>query len=58
MAEENPAAYEPSLASALNNLGNRLSEVGRLHDALAVAMEAVAIYSQVAATSPADAARA
>ncbi|MFF2901113.1 tetratricopeptide repeat protein, partial [Streptomyces sp. NPDC057966] len=46
-------AYGPSLASALNNLGNRLSEVGRLHDALAVAEEAVAIYSQVAATSPA-----
>ncbi|MER7658137.1 tetratricopeptide repeat protein [Streptomyces albidoflavus] len=53
LAEENPASYEPNLASALNNLGNRLSEVGRQAEALAATKQAVAIYRRLAAASPA-----
>jgi hypothetical protein len=29
LAEGNPAGYEPGLASSVNNLSNRLAEVGR-----------------------------
>ena len=43
LAQANPAAYLPNLASALNNLGIRLNAVGRREEALAPTEEAVAI---------------
>ena len=48
----NPA-FLPDLAGALNNLGIRYSEVGRRHDALAPAEEAVQLYRDLAAANPA-----
>jgi tetratricopeptide (TPR) repeat protein len=36
----NAAAFTPDLASSLSNLGNRYSELGRLEEALAAALEA------------------
>ncbi|MFF2901112.1 tetratricopeptide repeat protein, partial [Streptomyces sp. NPDC057966] len=53
LAEENPAAYMPDLAMALNNLGATLSNVGRREEALAVASEAVAIRRRLAEENPA-----
>jgi hypothetical protein len=40
------------LAVSLNNLGNRLSELGRREEALAAAQEAVAIRRQLAQQHP------
>jgi tetratricopeptide (TPR) repeat protein len=45
LAENNPAAYLPDLAMSLNNLGNRLSDIGRHDDALAVWPNAIAAMS-------------
>jgi tetratricopeptide (TPR) repeat protein len=53
LAETNPAAYLPGLTMSLNNLGIRLSEVGRLEEALATASEAVVTYRRLAEASPA-----
>ena len=52
LAAANPA-FLPDLASALNNLGIRYSEVGRRQDALAPAEEAVRLYRELAAANPA-----
>ena len=52
LAATNPA-FLNDLASALNNLGIRYSEVGRRHDAVAPTEEAVTLYRQLAATNPA-----
>ena len=52
LAATNPA-FLPDLAAALNNLGNRYSEVGRRQDALAPTEEAVQLYREQAATNPA-----
>jgi tetratricopeptide (TPR) repeat protein len=43
----------PDLAAALQELGNRLGEVGRHHDALPPTEEAVAIRRELAAQNPA-----
>jgi tetratricopeptide (TPR) repeat protein len=53
LAEANPAAYLPDLASSVNNLGNRLSEVGRREEALVPAEEAVTINRGLAEANPA-----
>ncbi|MGD0103440.1 MAG: tetratricopeptide repeat protein, partial [Rhodopila sp.] len=45
-------AFRPDLAMSLNNLANRLSELGRREDALAVAEEAVSLYRTLAAQRP------
>ena len=47
------AAFLPDLASALNNLGIRYSEVGRRQDALAPTEEAVQLHRELAAANPA-----
>jgi tetratricopeptide (TPR) repeat protein len=46
-------SLRPDLAMALNNLGNRYSEVGRRADAVAPTERAVEIYEQLAAENPA-----
>src|SRR2546425_238684 len=53
LAEAEPAAYLPALASALNNLGIRLSEVGDKRAALEPTQEAVAIRRRLAEAEPA-----
>ncbi|MBS2966025.1 tetratricopeptide repeat protein [Actinocrinis puniceicyclus] len=52
VAEAAPDAYLPDLAMALNNLANRLAEVGRRNEALAPAEEAVRIRRTLAETAP------
>ena len=52
LAGRNPA-FLPDLASALNNLGNRYSELGRRQEALAPAEEAVQLYRELAGGNPA-----
>ena len=52
LAEDNPHDYLPVLSAALNNLGNRLSYLGRREEALAAAEEAVALRRQLAAARP------
>jgi hypothetical protein len=51
-ASDDPAAI-PRLAMSLNNLANRLSNVGRQEEALETAAEAAAHYRQLAEASPA-----
>jgi tetratricopeptide (TPR) repeat protein len=51
-ASANPAAFEPDLAGALNNLGSRLSELGRSEPALAATEEALEIFRRLADASP------
>jgi len=53
LAAATPAAYEPDLASSLNNLSIRMAEVGRRDEALAAIEEAVAIRRRLAAAQPA-----
>jgi tetratricopeptide (TPR) repeat protein len=53
LAADNPAAHQPRLAMALNNLGTMLRAVGRHRDALAATEEAVTLYRQLAADNPA-----
>ena len=43
LVSDNPAAHEPDLAASLSNLGNRLSAVERLEEALTAKQEAVEI---------------
>ena len=52
LAAANPDAYEPALASALNNLGTFLSELGRREAALGPAEEAVGLNRKLAAANP------
>ena len=52
LAADRPDAFLPDLAASLNNLGNRLSELGRREDALAVTREAVEICRRLAADRP------
>ncbi|MGH4010806.1 MAG: tetratricopeptide repeat protein [Pseudonocardiaceae bacterium] len=53
LAGVNPAAFEPDLASALNNLGMMLSNLGRREEALAATTEAVEIRRRLAGVNPA-----
>ena len=53
LAQASPAAYLPDLATSLNNLASRLSEVGEREEALEVAREAVTIRRQLAQANPA-----
>ncbi|MFE5534094.1 tetratricopeptide repeat protein, partial [Embleya sp. NPDC056538] len=53
LAEADPAAYEPDLATALNNLSIRLGNVGRRDEGLAANEEAVTIRRRLAAANPA-----
>jgi len=52
LAADNPA-FQPDLASALNNLGIRYSEVGRHQDALTATEEGTSLYRALAADNPA-----
>ncbi|MGW4946369.1 tetratricopeptide repeat protein [Actinoplanes sp. NPDC004185] len=52
LAEVNPDAYLPDLASSLSNLGNCLSQLGRREQALAPAEEAKGIYRRLAEVNP------
>ncbi|MEV6124333.1 hypothetical protein AB0M23_28135, partial [Streptomyces sp. NPDC052077] len=48
LANANPDAYLPNLATSLNNLSNRLGEVGRPAEGLTAAEEAVSHYRALA----------
>ncbi len=52
LAKDRPDAFLPDLAGSLNNLGNRLSDLGRREDALAAAQEAVDIRRKLAKDRP------
>ncbi|MFC8720960.1 tetratricopeptide repeat protein [Kitasatospora sp. NPDC057198] len=52
LAEANPDAYLPDLAASLNNLSNRLGEMGRRADGLAAIEEAVRHYRTLAEANP------
>ena len=52
LAAARPDAFLPDLASSLNNLGIRLSDLGRREEALAASQEAVDIRRQLAAARP------
>ncbi|MFC9329606.1 tetratricopeptide repeat protein [Kitasatospora sp. NPDC057015] len=47
-----PDAYRPHLATSLNNLANRLGNLGRLEEALDAAQEAVNAYRELDQTRP------
>jgi tetratricopeptide (TPR) repeat protein len=51
-ASDDPDTYLPQLAMSLNDLANRLSEVGERQEALEVAREAVTHYRELAQASP------
>ncbi|MFF2353732.1 tetratricopeptide repeat protein [Kitasatospora sp. NPDC058115] len=53
LAEGDPGTHLPDLAMALNNLSNRLSEVGRREEGLAAVQEAVSIRRTLAEEHPA-----
>ena len=53
LAADNPAAHQADLANALDNLGNRLDEVGRYEEALDAAQEAIPLRRALAADNPA-----
>ncbi len=53
LAEADPATYHPKLASSLNNLSNRLDELGRREEGLAASTEAVEAYRRLAEANPA-----
>ena len=52
LAEARPDAFLPDLATSLNNLSDRLSDLGRREEALAAIEEAVAIRRQLAEARP------
>ncbi|HRI68216.1 MAG TPA: tetratricopeptide repeat protein [Polyangium sp.] len=52
LAEGRPGAYLPNLASSLNNLGIRQSDLGQREAALASTQEAVAIRRKLSAQRP------
>src|SRR5947209_9851101 len=49
LAAAQPDAFRPALASSLNNLAYRLSDLGRREEAWARAQEAVELYGELAA---------
>jgi len=51
-ASERPDEFLPGLAKSLDNLGNRLSGLGRREDALAAALAATEIYRRLAVEQP------
>jgi tetratricopeptide (TPR) repeat protein len=53
LAQSNPAAYEPDLATSLSNLGLHLANAGQRTEALATEQEAVEIRRRLAQTDPA-----
>jgi tetratricopeptide (TPR) repeat protein len=53
LAAANPAAYEPNLATALNNLSLRLADAGRRDEGLEAIEEAVTVHRRLAAAHPA-----
>ncbi len=53
LVHQEETAFRPDLAMALNNLGNRYSEVGRRQEAVAPTEEAVSLYRELATTNPA-----
>ncbi|NLU75657.1 tetratricopeptide repeat protein [Streptomyces sp. HNM0575] len=52
LAATAPERFRPDLANSLNNLGNRLSKLGRVEEALASVQEAVGLYRELAAAAP------
>jgi hypothetical protein len=46
LATRNPDAFQPDLATSLNNLGLRLSDLGQREAALAATREAVELVSK------------
>ncbi len=52
LAAARPDAFTPDLAGSLNNLSNRLGDLGRREDALAAIEEAVSAYRQLATARP------
>jgi tetratricopeptide (TPR) repeat protein len=52
LAAADPATYAPDLAVSLNNLSNRLSDLGRREEALAAIEESVEIRRPLAAANP------
>ncbi|MEV6125139.1 tetratricopeptide repeat protein, partial [Streptomyces sp. NPDC052077] len=52
LAKANPDAYLPNLATSLNNLSNRLGEVGRRAEGLTAAEEALSHYRALANANP------
>ncbi|MFG2825765.1 tetratricopeptide repeat-containing serine protease family protein [Kitasatospora sp. NPDC048365] len=53
LAHEDPAAFEPDLATSLSNLGAHLSGAGQRAEALTASAEAVEIRRRLAADKPA-----
>jgi hypothetical protein len=53
LADANPAGWLPNLAMSLNNVSNRLGDVGRREEALAAIEEAVGVYRALAEANPA-----
>ncbi|WP_457653113.1 tetratricopeptide repeat protein [Rhodocaloribacter sp.] len=52
IARNNPDAFYPDLAGTLNNLGARLSELGRREEALQATEEAADLYRNLARNNP------
>ncbi|MEV0409178.1 hypothetical protein [Actinoallomurus sp. NPDC050550] len=52
LADARPDAFLPALASSLNNLSNRLGELGRREEGLEAITEAVQIRRQLAQARP------
>ena len=52
MAAERPDAFRPNLAASLNNLSNRLAELGRREEALDAIGESADLYRRLAAERP------
>jgi hypothetical protein len=52
LARARPEAFTPDLAGSLNNLANRLSELGQREEALAAAKEAAGFYRDLARARP------
>src|SRR5690606_21582744 len=53
MADQEPDAYLPGLAGALNNLSVRLRELGRREEGLAAVQRAIDVRGRLAASTPA-----
>jgi hypothetical protein len=51
LAARNPEAFQPDLVRSLNNLSNRLSELGRHEEALAAKSEAEQLWSKARSAS-------
>ena len=51
LAQSQPDAFLPNLATSLSNHGNRLSDLGRHEEALAATREAADIYRRLAQSS-------